>query len=270
MGQKANLLTIRDARLQTNLLTGNPKLFLYGLVFLKFLEKLLRKKNVFLIGKELNFESNKCFLTCSIFYRASKLSYYQQRHKLKKFTPQTTNALQSLITKHFSLFNNNFIQISFVNLNKSLRKESLRFGYLKIRRFVNTLFARRFNFFIDFIKLSSLFTANKISSDSFLFFLGLIFRILPKRKHNIFLIFLNVLFTGFLAKGLPARVSDTTILGIKFLINGRLKAKPRANSTTMLVGSVPVQSLDKNIQFSKLHVNTIYGVFGFQFWVYRK
>ena len=270
MGQKANLLTIRDARLQTNLLTGNPKLFIYGLVFLKFLEKLLRKKNVFLIAKELNFESNKCFLNCSIFYRASKLSYYQQRHKLKKFLPLHTNALQALITKHFSLFDNNFIQISVVNLNKSLQKESLRLGYLKIRRFVNTLFARRFNFFIDFIKLSCLFTANKIPADFFLFLLGLIFRILPKRKHNIFLIFLNVLFSGFISKGTVSNNQENQILGIKFLINGRLKGKPRANSTTMLVGSVPVQSLQKNIQFAKLHVNTIYGVFGFQLWVYRK
>lgn len=39
MGQKANLLTIRDARLQTNLLTGNPKLFIYGLVFFKIFRK---------------------------------------------------------------------------------------------------------------------------------------------------------------------------------------------------------------------------------------
>ena len=38
MGQKANLLTVRKTRIQTNLLTSSPKLFIYGLLFIKFLE----------------------------------------------------------------------------------------------------------------------------------------------------------------------------------------------------------------------------------------
>ena len=269
MGQKANLLTIRKTRTQTNLLTSNPKLFIYGLIFLKFLEKLLRKKKVLLVSKEMNFEANKCFLKCSVFFKASKLSQYQQKHKLKNQPSTSQFCLNTLIHKHFVLFNNNFIQISFINLNKSLKKEPLRIGYLKIRRFLTSLFSRRFNFFIDFVKLSSLFVLNKISVESFLFLLGLIFRPLPQKKHNMFLIFSQLLFSSFISNKIT-HTSEKQILGVKFLINGRLKGKPRANATTLLVGSVPVQSLEKDIQFSKLHVNTIYGVFGFQLWIYRK
>ena len=84
-----------------------------------------------------------------------------------------------------------------------------------------------------------------------------------------FLIFSQILFSSFISK-IPLYTHEKQILGVKFLINGRLKGKPRSNVTTLLVGSVPVQSLEKDIQFSKLHVNTIYGVFGFQIWIYRK
>ncbi len=269
MGQKANLLTVRKTRAQTNLVTSSPKLFIYGLLFVRFLEKLLRKKNVLLVSKEINFEANKCFLKCSVFFKASKLSYYQQKHKLKIQKPTNQFCLNTLIHKHFALFDNNFIQISFVNLNKSLKKEALRVGYLKLRRFLTSLFSRRFNFFIDFVKLSALFGATKLSAESFLFLLGLIFRTLPKKKHNMFLIFSQILFSSFISNK-TSYTGEKQILGVKFLINGRLKGKPRSNATTLLVGSVPVQSLEKDIQFSKLHVNTVYGVFGFQLWVYRK
>jgi len=106
----------------------------------------------------------------------------------------------------------------------------------------------------------------KIKTDVLLFLLGQIFKILPKRKHNIFLIFLKVLFTS-----LINNVSTkNSILGLKFIVNGRLKGKPRSTSAIILVGLVPVQSLSKDIDFAKLHVNTILGVFGFQLWVYRK
>ena len=269
MGQKANLLTIRKTRTQTNLVTSSPKLFIYGYLFLQFLEKLLRKKKVLLVSKEINFEANKCFLKCSVFFKASKVSAYQQKYKLKKQLPSNKFCLNTLIHKHFALFNNNFIQISFINLNKSLKKEGVRLGYLRISRFLPSLFARRFNFFIDFVKLSSLFVHSKISVESFLFLLGLIFRTLPKKKHNIFLIFSKILFASFISNK-KIFTPEKQILGVKFLINGRLKGKPRSNATTLLVGSVPVQSLAKTIQFSKLHVNTIYGVFGFQLWVYRR
>ena len=73
MGQKSNLLTLRAANVQTNLLTENSKLFIYGFLFLNFFEKLLRKKNVLLVNKELNFEANKGFLNCSVFFKSVKL-----------------------------------------------------------------------------------------------------------------------------------------------------------------------------------------------------
>jgi ribosomal protein S3 len=61
-----------------------------------------------------------------------------------------------------------------------------------------------------------------------------------------------------------------SILGIKLIVSGKIKGKPRSSTTCIQVGSVPSQSLDKDVDFSKLHVYTLYGVFGFKIWIYKK
>ena len=73
MGQRSNLLTLRKSKLNSNLLTTNPKEFLYGFVFLKSLNALFAKKNVIVIKNDLNFESNKLFLNISLFFRTAKI-----------------------------------------------------------------------------------------------------------------------------------------------------------------------------------------------------
>jgi ribosomal protein S3 len=62
----------------------------------------------------------------------------------------------------------------------------------------------------------------------------------------------------------------SNVLGVKFIVAGRLLGKMRANSSRIQIGAVPTQSVDKYIEFSKLHVYTLYGAFGFKIWVYRK
>jgi hypothetical protein len=135
MGQKSNLLTLRAANLQTNLLTDNSKLFIYGFLFLNFFEKLLRKKNVLLVNKELNFEANKGFLNCSVFFKSAKLLDYQQIKETSAFI--SSSYLQALITRYFSLFTNNVIYISFTNLNTDVNPKAVRFYYHKIKKFLN-------------------------------------------------------------------------------------------------------------------------------------
>jgi len=125
--------------------------------------------------------------------------------------------------------------------------------------------------FIDFLKLSSFFSESKISSNSYLYILGQIFRILPKRKHNRFIFFLKVIFTA-IVEDFPKKfpeASPYSIKGIKFIVHGKLQGKTRADSRCIQVGSVPIQTISKNIDFSRLHVYTMYGAFGFQMWVHR-
>ena len=125
------------------------------------------------------------------------------------------------------------------------------------------MFSRRFSFFLDFIKILSLFSTSQISAQIFLLFLQKIFKNLTKKTHNQFLSFLKTCFT-LLIYGLK---STNSIKGIKLLINGKLKGKPRSDSTLILVGNVSNQTLDSKIDFSKIHVYTVYGVFGLKLWV---
>lgn len=263
MGQKSNLLTLRKNQLKSNLLSSNPKEFLYGLTFLKSLNSLFLKKKIIILRKDLNFESNKLFLNINLFFQTAKLLQYS--YKLKTLTvkhkPRLFNNFFFLIKKHFFLLNNNYIQFSFTTVNNSIEKRRIIYFFNKLRRFNTLLFSRRFNLFIDFIKLSALFEQNKVNSKIYLLLIGQIFRILPKRKHNIFFIFLKTIFSILIEK--------KHFSGIKLLINGRLKGKPRSNSISFLFGTIPVQSLSKNIEFSKLHVYTLNGVFGFKFWIHR-
>jgi len=276
MGQKSNILTIRNSKLQLNLLNDNPKTFLYGFTFLKNFEKLLNKKNVLIINKELNFEANKCFLNIITFFRTSKTMNYRRKgfyFKKLKAKPFLTENLtfKKLILTQFKLLKNNLIVISLQNLNKFIHTKSLIFFYKKFKRFVGVLFARRLNLFIDFLKLTVFFTQSKVSLNSYLYLLGQIFRVLPKRKHNRFLFFLKILFQIIIDNSSKLFPNSTNLVaGIKFIVNGKLKGKTRASSNCIQIGSTPIQSIDKNIEFARLHVYTLYGAFGFQMWIYRK
>jgi len=132
-----------------------------------------------------------------------------------------------------------------------------------MKKFLGILFARRLTFFIDFVKITSLFFQSKIFSGLYLSLLGQIFQILPKRKHTKFFSFIKFLFT-ILAN------QNASILGLKLLISGKIQGKTRANSLFIHSGSIPNQTISKNIEFSKIHIYTRYGAFGFKFWVNKK
>ena len=135
MGQKSNLLTLRKLKFTSNLLTSNPKEFIYGLKFLKFLNNLFFKKNIIIIKNDINFESNKLFLNIVLFFRSVKLLKYQKIYKFQKSKKLFLNLspILYLIKTHFSILSNNYIQISFTNLNHSIKKHLFRRDERSIR-----------------------------------------------------------------------------------------------------------------------------------------
>ena len=137
------------------------------------------------------------------------------------------------------------------------------FFFKKLKKSGLFLFSRRFSFFLDFIKILSLFSNSQISAEVFLFFLQKIFKNLTKKNHNQFLSFLKTCFILLIVNS----KRKNSIKGLKLIINGKLKGKPRSSSTLLLVGNISSQTLDSKIDFSKTHVYTIYGVFGLKLWV---
>jgi hypothetical protein len=266
MGQTSNIVTLRKQPKNYILATPEVKLFLHGLKFLTVFERSLNKKGFVILTKHLNFETNIIYLQFNVFYKTKKLADYKY-NKIKFFTKKLESKknvnLQKLLINNFSLFKNSVFVLKIYNMNKHLETKNLKSLYFNFKRFINVLFLRRFNLFIDFLKITSLFINAKVDVKVYLHFLGQIFRLLQKKSHTRFIFFLKFLFSKFLNNKINC------LKGVKFIINGKIQGKLRASSTRVLVGSVPIQTITANIEFNKVHVYTRYGAFGFKMWVHR-
>lgn len=279
MGQKSNILTVRNSKTNLNLKKNNSKVFLYGLKFFELIKTLLLSKDILLVNKTLNFVNNKSFYTLELFYRTKKLALYKNK---KKKNLKENNKLKTTFFKNTSFLNlflnafnklgSNLFIFNFTVLNNFIDKNVVLQLFRTFRSFFYLLFNRRFNLFVDFLKLTFLLYIDKIPVSTYLFLLSQVFKVLPKKAHNRFLVFLELVFKFLIEKKLASKrnIYFSTISGIKFIINGKIRGRMRASSKCISVGTIPIQSLQKNIEFSKTHVYTLYGAFGFQIWLYRK
>lgn len=282
MGQKANILTLRSQNENLNFTSLNSKEFTNALEFITVLTKSLEKKGIIITNSCTNKVGNTCFLFLNVFYKTQKLAKYKKKTLQKTFlalneryTKNTEDIKkQSSIEKRISkqtailfknIVNNKKLVLRVVLLNKELKKEekTLKELYFKFNEFKTKLFSRRFNLFIDFLKLTCLIQKKRINASVFLSTLGTIFKILPKKLHNNFFKFLKSLIQETLLQE-KQELKTTKIIGVKIIINGKLKGKLRATSVTINKGKIGAQTLSNDIEFSQKHVYTMYGCFGFQ------
>lgn len=267
MGQKSNTLTLKKHHNNLNFSSVNSKQLLLGLKFKHLFERLLFCKDVWVLESTWNFCANKLFLNMSLFFRSTKVKNYKKKSSVK----------QSSISK--KLFNDNFLNLFNANLNnlkinliflnikiinKDINPKLLLSAFNENKRFANLLFARRFNFFVDFLKVCCLFIQGSTSSKPLLVVFAQIFKILPKRNHARFFIFVNHLFQFIIAQ------KQSNIIGLKLIVNGKIRGKTRSDSKCVQVGQVSLQSIDQKIDLSFLHAYTIYGAFGLKFYVCYK
>lgn len=245
-----------------SLFNSNTIVWLYGFSFLKSLKILLHKKNIILTKKNLNIVSNSFFINLELFFLTSKISTLRKKLGFLK-TLKDNNIFDTFIFKQFKILRINSIFFNFSIINFKIKKSIVFFFFKKLKKSGLFLFSRRFSFFLDFIKILSLFSNSQISAQVFLFFLQKIFKNLTKKNHNQFLSFLKTCFILLIVNS----KRKNSIKGLKLVINGKLKGKPRSSSTLLLVGNISSQTLDSKIDFSKTHVYTIYGVFGLKLWV---
>jgi hypothetical protein len=245
-----------------SLFNSNQLPWIYGFSFLKVLTVLLNKKNIIVTKKSLNIVSNKIFLNLELFFLTSKISILRKRLGLfKNF--RNNRLFYAFIFKQFKVLRINCILLNFTIINVKIKKSNVFFFFNKLKKLGLFLFSRRLSFFLDFIKILSLFSNSQISAHIFLVFLQKIFKNLTKKNHNQFLSFLKFCFTLLIRDG----KNSNSIKGIKFIINGKLKGKSRASSMLILVGNVSTQTVASKIDFSKTPVYTVYGVFGLKIWV---
>lgn len=261
MSQTSNLTTLRTNKINLHLVNTNSNVFLHGFHFSNMLKHLLTKKDILITSVNINYSGNTLFLFLDLFYKTKKINFYKNRinfeKKLKTKKPKISFA--SFISKQFRLIKNSSTVVKITPLNKQITSRGVKDSYNLVKRFLNLLFVRRFNLFIDFVKLTSLFMDKKIKINSYILILGQIFRVLPKKKHNIFIFFVKSLFVNL--------INEKKIKGVKFIINGKLSGKARSSTSKFSVGNIPIQTISANIEFSKIHVYTLYGAFGFKVWV---
>jgi len=201
MGQKSNILTVRNVKSNLNLKKNNSKLFLYGFKFLELLNTVTFSKDILLTEKTLNFVNNQCFYNLELFYRTKKLVTYKNKKKthLKndnslKTTFAKQNSVLTLFLNQFKTLHSNLFVFNFKVLNNFIDKNIVLQLFRTFRSFFYVLFNRRFNLFVDFLKLTFLLYVSKIPVSAYLFLLGQIFKVLPKKTHNRFLVFFRISF----------------------------------------------------------------------------
>lgn len=245
MGQTSNLLTLRSQRQNFNLWNTESKSFLYSFEFINVLQRALNKKNIFLLKVNFNFSGNVSFLQLVLFFRTSKIKNYKKLFKRVKKTKNTVKfhqilSFQSILFLQLRKLKKNCIFLDIINSNLKLSKEETKCLiytlYNRLKRFNNTLFSRRFNLFLDFLKLTALFIESKLNSASFLFLLGQVFKQLTKKKHAIFLFFCKTLFSEIILS--EFRPEKRYLIGMQFILKGKLMGKRRASSSKLLLGSV--------------------------------
>lgn len=221
------------------------------------IENALKQKNILISNLTLSQKRQIKNVKLDVFYRTGKLKQYRIKvQKSKADLTKKNNVIQILPTNNLNLNVNNLnLQIDRKKLLKSLK--SYKF-------FSTKLFNKRINLFGDFLKVLTLFKDKKASVWLFCYILSTIFKSLQKKKHGLYTSFINQIFKDIIGE------TNSNIQGIKFIIAGRLKGKPRASLAKITVGKISLTSNSSNIQATQAHCYTIYGCFGLKLWINYK
>lgn len=178
-------------------------------------------------------------------------------YRKKAFKKREWTKALSVLTKN--LPSNNLIVHKTTILNKQINMKIVQILNSNLKFFKKKLFSRRFDLYYDFLKLTSLLVTRKVKIGVYNIILGKIFKYLMKKSHNKFF--------HFLKKLSHIITRSSTIGGIKFGINGKLKGKLRAKSFKLEIGKIGIQTITSDIDYSIVHINTLYGCFGLKTWI---
>jgi len=185
---------------------------------------------------------------------------FRQKKRIIPMDKFIDNLLESL-----AFFTNDRLNIVIVlqNVNKGLslrlrnkEAQSFRKTIIKLRKYSKAIFFR------EYINILSLIVRKKNSSKLLAELIAFQFSVI--KRHNFFLNFLKRALT------LMIHSKFSKINGIKLLIKGRINGKPRSNSRIIQIGTVSLQTLDANIDFSQSTAFSLYGTFGIKVWLHEK
>lgn len=215
----------------------------------------------FLENQEQNFQKTRM----NRIKRVHLLKKYKQSLNLKTHLTNENlmkNGIVEQILETLSLFTNekSHIFLVFKNLNKGMsfrlpkeEKNSLKKKVCFLKRYSRNKFFKE--------SLNIVFMATKIRSSAKIFAEFLAQQIAFLKRHNHFLIFIKTLLNLFINS------KFSKIKGIKIIINGRFNGAPRAKNRLILIGNIPIQTIDNIIDYHQAISYTKNGTFGIKVWV---
>jgi len=265
MGQKTNKQTLYKNRLTKNFYPD----YLFGkqYIILNTLKRLLLIKGGLVIKCNITLTVNKFILLYYFYVFSRKISFYKRLGSSTINTKPNLKLMlfEKILKNCFKFLRINSLIIQLCCLNSKVDKLQILYIYKLFKKYINILFVKNFNLFIDFLKIIVLFNNMQIEIESFIYIISVIFKKLHKRLHNKYFVFLNTLI-----KFLLKNKYSCSIVGIKLKISGKLKGKPIASNHVYLKGKISTQSFSTNIRYSQKDIFTKYGVFGLKFWIRYK
>jgi hypothetical protein len=192
-----------------------------------------------------------------IFLLKKKINTKENSYKNFDFIEQLLECLSIFTKKNLDI---NIILQQINNKNLFLRfyhkTKFLKSIIIKLRKYSNSLF------FKESLNILSIVITKKNSAKLIAEFLAFQFSVI--KKHNYFL--------NFLKRALILLVTSnfSSIQGLKILIKGRLNGKLRAKSRLLLIGKIPLQTINSKISYSTSVSYSLYGTFGFKIWICEK
>lgn len=256
----------------TNILAYNNKQILNFINYYNYIKQALKLKNVYVDTASFSLLGRSATFHMNLYFSALKLSLLKKKTKSQVKVSKNTYfnfSKNNLFPKHFIKFNKiNTSILKLVNVNKQINiKKSLSL-YTSLKSSILSLLKKKRYLLIDFIRIATLMIENKISGKLFALLIAQIFATLSKKSHNRFFLILKKVFkTIILDTKLPE--NSLKIEGIKLKISGRIRGKTRADTRMITVGTVPLQTEAKHIEFFKQHIYTLHGAFGLKLWIYK-
>jgi hypothetical protein len=247
--------------------SGNEYVFYYHIS--EVLRKIFEQKGVLLLRFTMNSKNSADFLDLEVFYQSKSVSSIKNTIITSKNEPtclfESSLDIQSLFKKYD--IKKNYLFVRVINYNKRLNRVTLKMLYDKFKVHFKSFFSRRITLFVDFLKITYLFMKFDKPNYYFLHTICEVFRVLTKKHHSRYMMFVKSLLNYIIS---CSRKRKFSIIGLKLVISGKLKGKPRSSLFTVNSGSVPLNTVSSNISFEKMHSHTLYGVFGFKLWIHRK
>jgi ribosomal protein S3 len=200
--------------------------------------------------------------------RLNILKYYKKYLNLKKTKLFKNLMLNNFLNKFFRSLNlfflNKFITINLIiqplnikliNVFNKKKHDIIKKKLIKLKKYQKSSFFKE--------GTNIIFSLISKNNSAFLFSNFIAITLKKLKYHNFFFKFIKTALTIFISD----KFISTKIQGIKIKIKGRLNKAPRAKSKIIIIGNLPIFTIDSNIDYAETTSYTSNGTLGVKVWM---